>query len=196
MYSEDSRLHLDFRLREESGLLLTDDLQVHLLQLSNLTLTAQNVFRASPIEQWAYFLLNAENMTLDDVRRLFPEIEFSEAAGVLDMISKNPEQRQQYEARLKFQRDEAARLEGAISEGISEGIKKGRVEGRQEGLQEGMEKGIEVGIQKGALLGRITLLQELLGIFEPTEQELTRFDEVQMLELAEDLKRRLRTRGE
>ncbi len=120
------------------------------------------------------------------------------------MISKNPEQRQQYEARLKFQRDEAARLEGAISEGIKKGRVEGRVEGRQEGrqegLQEGMEKGIEVGIekgiQKGALLGRITLLQELLGILKPTEQELTSFDEVQLLELAEDLKRRLRTRGE
>ena len=55
------------------------------------------------------------------------------------MISKNPEQLQQYEARLKFQRDEAARLEGAISEGI----RQGRAEGRQEGLLEGIEKGFE-----------------------------------------------------
>ena len=32
------------------------------------------------------------------------------------MISQNPEQRQLYDARLKFQRDEAARLEGAIND--------------------------------------------------------------------------------
>ncbi len=72
MYAGDPRLHLDFRLRDSAGLLLTDDLQVHLLQLSKLTVTAQNVSQASPIEKWAYFLLNAETMTLDDVRRLFP----------------------------------------------------------------------------------------------------------------------------
>ena len=139
--------------------------------------------QASPIEQWAYFLLNAETMTLDEVRRLFPDIEFSEAAGVLEMISKNPEQRQLYDARLKFQRDEAARLEAARIEGIEKG--------RDEGLREGI--GIEKGIEKGEIFGCITTLQGLLGLVESSRDELSRYNEDQLSDLVEQLKHQLRT---
>ncbi len=183
MFAADSRLHLDFRLREESGLLLTDALQVHVLQLSNLRVTAQNIRKASPLEQWAYFLLNADRMTPEEIRQLFPDIEFSEAAGVLEMVSKNPEQKQLYDARLKFQRDEAARMESALEQG--------RAEGRDEGLREGIEKGIE----KGELLGQIKLLQSLLNVSRPTRAELKKYSEVQLSELVEQLKLQLRTRG-
>jgi triphosphoribosyl-dephospho-CoA synthase len=33
-------------------------------------LDAQNVSKASPIEQWAYFMVNADKLTLDDVKRI------------------------------------------------------------------------------------------------------------------------------
>jgi len=82
---------LEFQLRTDSGLLLTDDLQVHLLQLPNLSVTAENVSEASAIEQWAYFMLNADKLTLEEIERIFPAPEFTEAAGVLEMISKSPE---------------------------------------------------------------------------------------------------------
>ena len=35
-FPEDPRLHLDFRMRDSSGLTLTDDLQIHLLELPKL----------------------------------------------------------------------------------------------------------------------------------------------------------------
>ncbi len=178
MFAEDPRLHLDFRLREESGLLLTDDLQVHVLQLSNLRVTAQNVREASPLEQWAYFLLHGDQMTPDEIRQLFPDPEFSDAAGVLEMVSKNPEQRQLYDARLKFQRDEAARMESA----------------HDEGLREGIEKGIEKGIERGELLGQIKLLQSLLKVSRPTRAELAKSTVAQLSELVDKLKHQLRTR--
>ena len=59
------------------------------------------------------------------------------------MISKTPEDYQYYEDRLKFLRDEEAKLADA----------------KEEGRQEGLEEGGEVGI----LAGKIQLLQELLG---------------------------------
>ena len=183
IFADDSRLHLDFRLRDSSGTVLTDDLQVHLLQLSNLAVTAQNVFEASPMEQWAYFLLNAENMTMAEIKRLFPDPEFSEAAEVLEMIAKTPEQRQRYDARLKFQRDEAAR--GALA------CDEARDEGRIEGLREGIEKGVEL----GELFGRITTLQGLLGLAPSTRDELSAYEGVQLNEMAEALQLQLRTRG-
>lgn len=173
-------LHLDFRLRESTGQLLTDDLQIHLLELSKLRVSAQNVYHASPMERWAYFLQNAEKLTHAEVEQMFPDREFTEAAGVLEMISQTPEQQRQYDARLKFQLDEAARLEFAREQALREGEEKGRVEGRRE----------------GKLLGRIAILQELLGVEEPTSTELSSYNEDQLSELAEQLQGQLRNRGQ
>lgn len=49
-----------------------------------------------------YFLQNADKLTPEDIRRLFPDEEIAEAAGVLEMISQTPEQLMLYNARLKF----------------------------------------------------------------------------------------------
>lgn len=176
MYPDVEELHLEFRLRDISGRILTDDLQIHLLQLSKLGVTAENVSTASAIEQWAYFILNAERLTVEEVRRLFPDQEFTEAAGVLEMISKTPEQQLQYDARRKFQMDEAARLEYA------------RDEGRQEGLQEGR--------QQGELLGQIGILQSILGLSQPSREELSTYDLSQLSALAKQLQLQLNNRGQ
>ena len=188
MFPELPALHLDFRLRESTGQLLTDDLQIHLLELSKLRVSAQNVSGASAIEQWAYFLQHAEHLTSHKVERMFPDAEFTEAAGVLAMISQTPEQQRLYDARLKFQRDEAARLEFARNQGrdqaLREGEEKGRVEGRVEGRRE------------GELVGRIVLLQELLGVSEPTSAELASYRLEQLSEMADQLQRQLRHRGQ
>ena len=175
LFPEANELHLDFRLRDVSGRTLTNDLQIHLLQLSNLTVTAQNVSNASSIEQWAYFMLNSDKMTVEEVKRLFPNEEFAEAAGVLEMISKTPEQQMQYDARLKFQRDEAARLEYARDEGLQKGLQEGEAKGRQEGV----------------LLGRIETLQELLGLSQPTGEELSTYDLSQLTAVAKQLQQQL-----
>lgn len=152
-------------------------------------MTEDNIRQAEPIDRWAYFLLNADRLSRDDVSRIFPDQEFAEAAGVLEMISKSPEEHLAYDMRLKFQRDEATRLASTqreIEAARSEGETKGRVEGRVEGLREG--------VQKGVLLGRIALLQELLGDSAPTAGELSGVDESRLTELAEQLQTRLRNR--
>ena len=69
------------------------------------------------------------------------------------MISKNPEDLQFYEARLKFLRDKQAQIEAAEQEARKEARKEGRAEGRAEGM----------------LAGKVQLLQELLG--EPISEE-------------------------
>ena len=65
-------------------------------------MTAENVSEASPIEQWAYFILKVDKLTLEDVKQTFSDREFTEAAGVLEMISQNPKRQMRYDARLKF----------------------------------------------------------------------------------------------
>ncbi len=191
-------LHLDFRLREAAGFVLTDDLQIHLLELSKLRVTEQNVYHATPTERWAFFLRNAEQLTPNEISRLFPDREIAEAAGVLEMISRTPEQRLLYNARLKFQRDDAARLqkahEDALAEGLQEGLQEGIQKGLQEGLQEGLQKGLQKGRQEGVLVGRITLLQQLLGVPQSTLEELAGYDEARLNDLAEQLQHQLQPR--
>jgi hypothetical protein len=112
MFSEVPQLHLEFRLREmSSGVILTNDVQVHILQLNHLQITEEMLYNATPVERWAWFLRNVENLSVEDVARLFPDPEFSEAAGVLQMIAQTPEELMEYRARLKYQRDEMARAE-------------------------------------------------------------------------------------
>lgn len=171
-------LHLDFRLREKSGLILTDDLQIHLLELSKLRVNAQNVYHASPAERWGYFLRYAEQLTQGEISRLFPDQEIAEAAGVLAMISQSDAQRLLYNARLKFQRDEESRLRGARDEA--------RKEGRQEGRQQGR--------QEGVIVGRILLLQQLLGLRESTVDDFSGIDASQLSTLEEQLQQQLRAR--
>ncbi len=171
MFSTPPALHLDFRLRETSNnLTLTDDLQIHLLQLNFLQVDAETVYNATQIERWAWFLSNAEYLTTDDVRRLFPDKEFTEAAGVLEMIAKTPEQLIAYNARLKSQRDEAGRILSA----------------RQEGEQ--------IGKALGRQIGKISILRELLGLPAWTAAEFSAHDDTQLSAIADELQQQMRDR--
>ncbi len=180
LFASPPALHLDFRLREAStNLTLTDDLQIHLLQLNHLQVTAENVYDATPAERWAYFLQNADKLTPAEICRLFPDQEFSEAAGVLEMISKTPEQLMAYNARLKFQRDEAARIEQAALEGEARGE----------------ARGVEIGETRGRQIGRISLLQELLGQRIWSAEEFATCDAAQLNAMADQLQQQLRARN-
>jgi len=171
-------LHSDFRLRDKSGQILTDDLQVHLLELTKLKVTRQNLSEATPLERWGYFLLNAPKMTPEEIRKLFLDPEFVEAAEILEMISKTPEKMHEYSARMKLRLDESARLDYAREEGIE----KGREEGREEGLE------------KGRLLGEISILQELLGLEQPTSDELSSYSVSRLTALSQRMRKKLSRR--
>jgi len=188
IFSEPPALHLDFRLREaSSGRKLTNDLQIHLLQLNHLQVTAETVYHSSPAERWSYFLQNADRLTSAEIPRLFPDEEITEAAGVLEMISKTTEQMLLYNARLKFQRDEVARLVQAQEEGMQKG--------RQKGRQEGEEIGEARGEARGLHIGRITLLQELLDVRVSPAEEFAGFDTAQLNTMADQLQQQLRSRN-
>lgn len=112
------------------------------------------------MERWAWFLRHADALTAEQVNRLFPDQVFTEVAGVLEMIAQSPEELIEYNARLKAQRDEFARLLCAQQQGLDIGRSEGIELGRTEGLQLGRAEGI----QRGMLTGQIILLQKLLQL--------------------------------
>ena len=112
------------------------------------------------------------------------------------MIQRTPQQRDQYELRLKAQRDERARMQHAVEQARLEGEAKGRAEGeakgRAEGRAEGEAKGTAEGEALGAVRGRIQLLTKLLNMEQVFVDGLTM---EQLVAIENDLQRQLRDRG-
>ena len=176
-------MHLDFRLRNgRHGLVLTDDIQVHFLELPKYNPDVHPPIDGTPLEKWAYFFRYASQLTLDEISDCLADAEFTEAAGVLEMIAQSPREREMYEARLKFERDQAWRIRTA------------KAEGRAEGIEEGTAKGRAEGIERGECLGQIRLLQSLLGLPESSSSELATLEFEQLSNLATQLQAQLRDR--
>ena len=194
------QLHLDFRLRERGGDLLSDDLQIHLIELPKLRLGAHNIHEASPLERWAFLFLNAHRIDMDELRCLLPDPEIGAAMEVLEMISRTPETRDVYEARLKAQRDAEAQLDYALTEGLAkghaEGLAKGHAEGLAKGHAEGLVKGRAEGRAEGEQIGQIRQLQRLLRIAQTSPDELSQVPRAERLVKIEELERQLEERGE
>jgi predicted transposase/invertase (TIGR01784 family) len=168
MFPAKPQLHLDFRLREQGGQVFMDDLQIHLVELPKSRASAHNMSEVSPLERWAFLMLNAHQIDADELRRLLPEPEFHNALGVLEMITRTPETREMYEARLKAQLDEEARLDYA------------RAEGEQ------------IGQQRGEQIGQIRLLENLLKMPPTTSEELAKLGFEQLAMRLAELQRLFR----
>ena len=180
--------HPDFRLREKTlPLTLTDHLQIHFLQLNHLRVTADTLYNAAPVERWCWFLRYAQELTTEQLTLLLPDKEFTEAAKVLEMIAQTPEQLQEYNARLKAQRDEAAR----IILGRQQGLEIGEARGIEIGEARGIEIGEARGIRRGLLQGQIVLLQQLLRLPVSTDEQLAAFDLDQLNHMLTQLQQQL-----
>jgi predicted transposase/invertase (TIGR01784 family) len=99
------RYHHSFRLRcDQEELVFTNDFEFHTLELPKFTPSSDNIGSLPAEEKWLYLLRHAESMDADKLLALLVDPPFEEAIGVLEMISKNPDDLQFYEARLKFLR--------------------------------------------------------------------------------------------
>ncbi len=172
LYPRVPDLHIDFRLRgRDPEIELTNRLQIHLLELPKYAPPSDNELIIDPIEKWAFFFQQAVNLTPQQLTDRLGDDAFAEAAGVLEMIAKSPKDREIYEARLKLQRDEQSRIEAARDQSRAEGQAAGRV------------------------MGRIQLLQQLLGIPESPDDALEGQTMEQLAALEGELQRQMRERG-
>ena len=117
MFRDEPGLRHAFELRTAAGLSLTDCLQVHVFELPKYAIPSDNQVFTDPVDQWLYFFRRAADCTPEELAARLPDPVFAEATGVLQMIARNPEERQLYDDRLKAERDEWARTEQAKREG-------------------------------------------------------------------------------
>lgn len=128
--------HLVFELRERARhLLFTDDLALHILELTKFTKSAAEL--VTPLDVWLYFLRHGEGLDTEVLPPALDAVaEIHRAMGELHMITQSDLEREQYEARLKMQRDLSTALAVERDDGREEGRKEGREEGRKEGQVE------------------------------------------------------------
>lgn len=156
--------HLRFTLSDRRyNVELTEHFQVHTVELPKYNLDEATLRAAPDLAKWAFFLKMAPHLDVVRLRKLLAEAPFQKAIGIVEMISRTPEQRRIHDARQKAIRDQAWILEGT----------------REAAIKEGRQEGIELGIQRGDRRGKIHLLQQLLG------EALTSDDVLGRLELAE-----------
>ncbi len=180
LYHDSGVAHHRFRLCDpEQDRELADGIEVHTVELAKYNLEEARISEANKIEQWAFFLLFADQYDSDRLRELLSAVEFQQAISVIETIAAKTEDRTMYDDREKAQRDYRWAIEGA----------------REEGLEEGLEKGLEKGREEGSTAGKIQILQEILGDTPlPTEDLLQRGHDELSIMLA-DLQQRLRLRG-
>jgi predicted transposase YdaD len=94
------------------------------------------------------------------------------------MISRTPDQRRHYDARLKWELDENTRIQTAFEEGEIKGREEGELKGREE----------------GELFGKIRMLQNLLSLPQSTDDALHPSSRTDLETLVTELQAQLRKR--
>lgn len=121
--------HLRFALTDDRHRLrFNDDLDLNILELPKFTKAATEL--SGELDAWLYFLRHADTLDLANLPPALDTPIMRRALEELNMIKQSEADREQYESRLKVQRDALTREVAAREEGVSEGIEKGIIEGR------------------------------------------------------------------
>jgi predicted transposase/invertase (TIGR01784 family) len=148
---ESQRYHTVFRMLEQDEHFPFNRLmEINVLNLARVPMDGEG-----KLMDWMRFFKAEQEEDFEMAAAKNPMI--NEAYCALQTMSSNEATRILYEARLKAQRDEYSRMQGALREGEqkgeAKGLKKGREEGRVEGRKEGRVEGLKEGLEKGEAKG-------------------------------------------
>src|SRR5262249_13727287 len=138
----------------------SDQIEIHLLELPKFTRPAAEL--ATPLDRWLFFLRQAASLDTDALPEALAVPEIRRAMKELEVISQSDLDRERYEARLKYQRDEISRLQAARDAGMRE-----RLTREVQFLQRFLKQDPTEQKQLDALP-----TQELLALVERLQQEM------------------------
>jgi predicted transposase/invertase (TIGR01784 family) len=109
--------HLDFRFRSSRHpeLIFCSQQSMHLLELPKFRRPAAEL--ADPLDIWCYFLVHGADLDTDNLPAALRTPPVQWAMEVLHMLTQSEIERERYQARLKFQRDQSSNLKVAREEG-------------------------------------------------------------------------------
>ena len=169
---DDQQLHHHYRLVEQTtGSVFEESIEIHTIELSKYNGTIDNVRNACVLDQWCYWIKNADEHTEEELQELLPSLTFLQATSELREICEITEEKEMYDSREKAILDYESNLIDA------------REEGREEGEAIGIEK------------GRIQLLQELLDGPALSRPELDAMTLEELTSTMQSLQAKLRERN-
>lgn len=137
-FENDTRCyHAGMFCDKETGEVLTDLLQIHILELKKLPPESQN---ETGIIQWMRFMSGKNRK---DFAKMAEQNEYiKEAYECLEKMSADERKRREYEERQKILWDHNSFMKSAKIIGMREGREEGRKEGREEGRKEGYREAL------------------------------------------------------
>ncbi|WP_341278568.1 Rpn family recombination-promoting nuclease/putative transposase [Paenibacillus sp. FSL H8-0537] len=135
-FLSNDRYHNVFHLREDhTGLALTDDIEVHFMELSKLN--DQLLPHEGGLINWLLFLKGADKSNWEVLKMNEPTL--GKAMDTLEFLSQDGEARRLYEERQKFLHDEASMIEWATEKGMKQGERQKAIEIAKNMLALGIE---------------------------------------------------------
>ena len=120
---DDVQLHHQFQLVErKSRCVLEESIEIHTVELSKYNGDRSSLHGSSVLAQWAYWIKNSSEHTVEELRELLPGLESLRATFELGAIREITREKQMYDAREKASLDIQSNLMDAKQEGRQEGI--------------------------------------------------------------------------
>ena len=119
------------------------------------------------LEEWLWLFIGSDEK-VNEASKKNKEIE--KIKKKLASMSLSPEERNNYEYRLKAIRDEADAIEFATRKGLEQGLAQGLEQGIEQGQAQGIAQKTEEFVKK--LLERNTKIEDIIELTGITEDEL------------------------
>lgn len=144
---ENPSFHTSYHLREDkTGLLYTDMLEFHVLELKKVPANAQE--SDDPIMWWGSFINARSEEEMEMLGK--KDAGIADALEGLRVIQMDEEKRHAYLRRQMALMDYNTQIQTAREEGKAEGIQAGMEKGIEKGIEKGKDEGIKEGLEKVA----------------------------------------------
>ncbi|CAI7663550.1 unnamed protein product [Penicillium discolor] len=139
---QEGQTYKELKKEDHTGLELSDDLEVHFMELSKLD--DQSVPMEGGLINWLLFLKGADKSNWEVLQMNEPTLK--KAMDTLEFLSQDREARRLYEERQKYLHDEASMIEWATEKGIARGLVEGEKRKAIEIAKNMLSLGIEVSV--------------------------------------------------
>ncbi len=159
--------HNVFHITErDSGFLYFKDLELHTIELKKFTNESEELVDLvakvkSSLDVWSAFLTRHDLLQADNLPAALDNPGLKKALSVLDVMNFNKDEREAYEAHLKWMRTEASGIKKAASDALAEGIEIGKTEGIEIGEDKATIRIVKNMLTEGASIDMIVKVSGL-----------------------------------
>ena len=191
--------HSCFQLVDKGhGAILTDDLQIHVLELPKFTKTPREL--VTGLDRWLYFLKHGQDLDPAELPGEIDSPEIRQAMEGLMELAQTDIEKMIYDGRVKARRDDRAmrrQYEAAAAKATAAEAKAAQAEAaatHAEAAAAQAEAAAAQAAEKGQLIGTILTLQRVLGQQPTSPDDLTSMSVGELARLSKEMFARLPAR--